>query len=195
MINTNFVLMQARNNLVPPTWQVYRGRPSFFLRQVALGGLLLVLATALAVYLVTHPFTAVTVGYVGGDLDPQTFSFTRMADIVALGIFAIISLGAAVWYSLELSRVHHHVLVLLPEGFAMGTSKAASYTYGAIREMKIVNYRGTSSLKIYAGNAQKSIYVRFDGRFGNPRQVTRTIYAMWKNYAFARSAMQPPSWY
>lgn len=195
MINTDIVLTQARSNQAPPTWQVYRGRPSFYARQIVLGGFLLAVAAAGAIYLISHPFIAVTAGYAGDNLDPQTFHFTRGADFVLLGLFAITGIGAMIRYLFELSKAYQQVLVLLPEGFALGTSQTVAYAYGTIREMRLIHARGRSSLDIYAWNAQKPVRVRFDGRFGNSRQLVGAIYAMWKNYTTVGWAMQLPSRY
>jgi hypothetical protein len=197
MMNTDMIVAQARNNQVPPTWQVHHGRSSFYVRQIAIGAFLLAFAAAGAIYLVSHPFIAIVPGYAAGDsnVDSQTFTLDRAVDFVLLGLFALVGIGAMIRYLLELGRAYQHVLVLLPEGFVLSTGKTVAYAYGTIREMKLVKSRYASSLKIHTWNAQKPVRVRLDGRFGNPKQLTGTIYTMWKNCVTIAPAMRQPSWY
>jgi hypothetical protein len=195
MINADMIVAQARNNQVPPTWQVYHGRSSFYVRQIVIGAFLLALAAAGAIYLVSHPFIAIVPGYVSdNNVDPQTFTLDRAFDFVMVGLFALVGIGAVIRYLLELGRAYQHVLILMPEGFVLSTGKTVAYAYGTIKEMKLVRSRYASSLKLYTWNAQKPVRVRLDGRFGNPKQLTATIYAMWKNSVTSAPALRQPSW-
>jgi hypothetical protein len=195
MINTDMIVAQARNNQVPPTWQVYHGRSSFYVRQTVIGAFLLAFAAAGTIYLVSHPFVAIVPGYASdNNVDPQMFTLDRAFDFVMVGLFALVGIGAVIRYLLELGRAYQHVLILMPEGFVLSTGKTVAYAYGTIREMKLVKSRYASSLKIHTWNAQKPVRVRLDGRFGNPKQLTPTIYAMWKNCVTIAPAMRQPSW-
>ena len=195
MINTDMIVAQARNNQVPPTWQVYHGRSSFYVRQIVIGAFLLAFAAAGAIYFVSHPFIAIVPGYTSdSNVDPQTFTLDRAFDFLMVGLFAVAGIFAVIRYLLELGRAYEHVLVLMPEGFVLSTGKTIAHAYGTIRDMKLVRSRYASSLKIYTWNAQKPVSVRLDGRFGNPKQLISTIYAMWKNCVTIAPAMRQPSW-
>ncbi len=189
MVNIDMIVAQARNNQVPPTWQVYHGRSSFYVRQIIVGALLLAFAAAGAIYLVSHPFTAIVPGYASdNNVDPQTFTLYRAVDFLVVGLFALVGIVAGVRYLRELGRAYQYVLVLMPEGFVLSTGKTVAYAYGTIREMKLVRSRYANSLKIYTWNAQKPVSIKFDGRFGNPKQLISTIYGMWKNHVTVAAA-------
>ena len=195
MVNIDMIVAQARNNQVPPTWQVYHGRSSFYVRQIAIGAFLLVVAAAGTIYLISNPFTAIVPGYASGDnIDPQTFTLYRSFDFIMVGLFALAGIVAVIRYLLELGRAYQQVLVLMPEGFVLSTGKTITYAYGTIREMKFVRSRYANSLKIYPWNAQKPVSVRLDGRFGNPKQLVSIIYGMWKNCVTVAPAVRQPSW-
>lgn len=195
MVNIDMIVAQARNNQVPPTWQVYHGRSSFYVRQIVIGAVLLAFAAGGTIYLVAHPYIAIVPGYTSDNpLDPQMFTFNRGLDFAIAGLVALAGIVAVIRYLLELGRVNEYVLVLMPEGFVLSTGKTIAYAYGTIREMKIVRSRYANSLKISTWNAQKPVSVRLDGRFGNPKQLISTIYTMWKNRVTVAPVMRQPSW-
>ena len=195
MVNIDMIVARARNNQVPPTWQVYHGRSSFYVRQIVIGAIVLAFAAAGAIYLVSHPFIAIVPGYTSDNpLDPQMFTFNRGLDFAIAGLVALTGIGAVIRYLPEPGRAYQYVLVLMPEGFVLSTGKTVAYAYGTIREMKFVRSSYANSLKIYTWNAQKPASVRLDGRFGNPKQLTSTIYTMWKNSVTVAPAMRQPSW-
>ena len=195
MVNIDMIVAQARNNQVPPTWQVYHGRSSFYVRQIVIGAIVLAFAAAGAIYLVSHPFIAIVPGYTSdNNVDPQMFTLDRAFDFIMVGLFALVGIAAVIRYLPEPGRAYQYVLVLMPEGFVLNTGKTAAYAYGTIREMKLVRSRYTSSLKIYPWNTQKPVSVRLDGRFGNPKQLNSTIYTMWKNCVTVAPTIRQPSW-
>src|SRR5258707_6686145 len=83
MINTETVLMQVQSQQIPPTWRVYRGKKTFFMREAAIYSFLFLLVMALVVYLYSDPFLSITYGpFLSNTADTQTFLMTRTIDFV-----------------------------------------------------------------------------------------------------------------
>ncbi len=188
MINTETVLMQVQSQQIPPTWRVYRGKKTFFMREAAIYSFLFLLVMALVVYLYSDPFLAITYGpFLSNTADTQTFLMTRTIDFVVLGLFMLVFIGAVFWSLLQISKAQGQMLLLMPDGFVIVERKTATYPYATIRSIKILKSRtGARSLVLSIGNAGKSRRVRLDGRFGNSKQLAETIYTLWKQYTAGR---------
>lgn len=193
LLNANTVMTMVRQGQAPATWQVYRGRAAFHVRQM-LGGLLILLLGFVGVmYLLLNPNTVIVPGS-GQDspIDPGPFAVARVGDFVVLAVVLAVGLWLCASSSSQLTTVRDQALVLMPEGFVVGARKSTAYAYAAMQSIAARNNRGTITFSITPVDSGQRQLFRLDSRFGDARQIATQILAARTAWQRANSEAQPP---
>jgi len=192
-MNAESIATMARQGQNPPNWQVYRARSGYFVQQIVLGLVLFALGVAGTVFLLANPFTAFGPGYGGSEtVDPSTFMIFRTVDFAIIVLFLLVGQWVGGTSMVHLSRLRDEVVVLMPQGFVIGTKTPVAYHYAAIRSLSARNYRGVVTFTITDPTARRQ-RLRLDGRFGNAGQLAGQILTMRNTYLRAQTGSQPPS--
>jgi hypothetical protein len=193
-MNADNIVTMVQHGQNPPSWQVYRARSAYFRDQILLGVFILAIVAAGAIYLLANPLIAFVPGYDTGSetLDPGSFMTARTIDFVVIGLLLVVGLVYAVNAVRNLSRVQDQVLVLMPDGFLLGTNTPVVYPFATMQALTARSYRGTITLTITKSATRSIQRVRLDGRFGNARQLAGQIMSLRNAYLRAQVGAQPP---
>lgn len=193
VLNADAVMMAVRQNQIPGSWQVFRGRVAFHMQQLLGGVLILVLGFVGIMYLLLNPRIAIVPGYGSNDspIDPGPFTIARTVDFVVLAILLLVGLWLCFSSSSQLTVARDQALVLMPDGFVISTKNPVAYAYAAMQGMSARNNRGTITFNITpVGGAQRQSF-RLDGRFGNAKQIATQILAGRAEWQRAHPTAQP----
>ena len=193
LLNADAVMTAVRQGQAPATWQVYRGRVAFHVRQL-LGGLLILLLGFVGVmYLLLNPDTVIVPGSgQGSALDTGPFAVARIGDFVVLAVVLVVGLWLCVSSSSQLTTVRDQALVLLPEGFVIGAKKPTAYAYAAMQAIAARNNRGTITFSVTPVGGDRRQTFRLDSRFGDAKHIATQILAARTAWQRANSAAQSP---
>jgi hypothetical protein len=193
LLNADAVMTAVRQGQAPATWQVYRGRVAFHVRQL-LGGLLILLLGFVGVmYLLLNPDTVIVPGSgQSGTLDTGPFAIARIGDFVVLAVVQVVGLGLCVSSSSQLTTVRDQALVLLPEGFVIGAKKPTAYAFAAMQAIAARNNRGTITFSVTPSGGDRRQTFRLNSRFGDAKHIATQILAARTAWQRANSAAQSP---
>jgi hypothetical protein len=195
VIDANAAIQQASTGMAPPSWQVLRARPSFFVWS-AIGGIAFTLgAIAAVIYLrVSHMI-------VGMGLTDQTptsvLAFWQVADLVVLAVCVVLGIVGAVRHLRRLGSAADQMLILMPEGFVMrrgtGSKDVTTVNFARVASMTPSAQRGGIALAMRIAGSGKPAQVTFDNRFGPAKRLTQEIAGMHAHYlTTAAAGVQAP---
>ena len=178
MLNGEAIVAQARQGVTYPGWQVWRASERYFLGQALIAVILLILIGIGILYLVSNGNVALLPGYGSSDtpLDANALSTWRAIDFGVGGLFAAVMAVLLVRAAAASANAAEQVLVLLPEGFVLGTSKTPkAYHFGSFRAVSLSNNRGAISLNLTPAAGGQKVRVSLDGRFGKSKPIAQAI--------------------
>ena len=121
MIDANATIQQASSGMAPPSWQVLRARPSFFMWS-AIGGVVFALAAiAAAIYL----FTSGTIVGIGvSDQTPDNVAtFWFIVDMIVLAACAFGGVVMTIHYARLMGRPPIKCSSLCPKGSSSAAAR------------------------------------------------------------------------
>ena len=193
MINGEAIVAQARQGAVFLDGQVWRAQERYFLAQTAVAGIFVLLMVFGFFYLLSnsnHAFVIGSYGSEGGPLDDAALAGWRAFDFVAGGLFAVAMLVVLVRTAAASANAGEQVLVLLPDGFVLGTGKTPkTYPFAAYRAASASSTRGTVSLALMPAAGGRAVRVPLDGRFGKAKPIAQAILVAHRQFV---SRYQPP---
>jgi hypothetical protein len=173
MLNAEAVVQQVRQGSVPPQWQVWRAKSSFFLQTAALGAVFLVLGVGAAVYYLANPNHALVLQGTG-PLSDSALALWRSIDFIVFTLVALVGLVVGIKGLLDMPKAQQQFLALTPEGFVKVTDKTLPYPFANIQQMKAVNNRGTITFTMQLRNGQTA-RMTLDKRFGDNKPIAQQI--------------------
>lgn len=195
VIDANAAIQQVRSGTAPPSWQVLRARPTFFMWS-AIGGVVFTLAAiAAAIYLFVSN-TVVGIG-VTDQTPPNVALFWLIVDMLVLAACAVIGVVSAVRHVRRLGSASEQMLVLMPEGFVLrrGTTEkdVTTINYQRIATMTPTAKNGAMVLAMTIAGSGKRAAVTLDNRFGPAKKLASEIAGTHAHYvSTARASAQAP---
>jgi hypothetical protein len=194
MLDANAIMMQVGAGTAPSTWRVLPARTGFFIGGAATFGVAGLAALGFIAYLIIggHIFY-----YGAAPTDAQGEQTWQIIDVVVSLAVAALFLGVSIMRLVGLGSVSQQMLVLLPEGFVVSTSKGAqSYSFANMNGISGTAARdGSVTLSMRRADNGKQMRFALDGRYGTPKTIAGSIMAAQGQYATARAQagqMRPP---
>jgi hypothetical protein len=184
VIDANATIQQASSGMAPPSWQVLRARPSFFMWS-AIGGVVFALAAiAAAIYL----FTSGTIVGIGvSDQTPDNVAtFWFIVDMIVLAACAFGGVVMTIHYARLMGSAADQMLILMPEGFVLRRGPAekdvTTVNFERVATMTPAVRNGAVLLDMRIAGSGKRAQVSLDNRFGSAKKLTNEIAGMHAHY-------------
>jgi hypothetical protein len=190
MLSKDEILTYAQQGQAPAGWLVLHPRSSYLVRQALIYAVLAAVVVILGVIFISQNSYVITPGFGTGSVDPGTFQTWRYIDEGVLAAVFLVPAIAAIRHVIDLSNLHNHVLVLMPDGFLLkkgNTEQLVGYT-----GVQNISYRydryGNVTLNITASGTRSAYRVRLDNRYGNGRSLASQIVSMHRQFMTSAQA-------